>query len=773
MGCRGNDLRMSASEKPGAAFPGTCAGSGAAHVRVILGMLTKLRALTGKSVLSFLVRALAILSTSYAAAFGFLAAITSPEAHYDPYAFAIGSAALFGAACGAIGLLISRIRLIRAELRDLGRQVEDLADRNWELKEAEERARSLLEAQGDLIVRRDVDNRITYANDAYCALGARSRAELIGSPFTPAVLEQGETTLQDDGTRVHDQKIATAGAPRWIAWREVVVRTGAHTEVQSVGRDVTGRVEAERALSDARDQAEAASRAKSRFLAMISHEIRTPLNGILGMADLLLDTILTPEQTTYARAVKNSGDTLLSLIEEILDFSKIEAGRLDLQPRAFDLPTLIEETIELIAPRAQGKNLEIACHVEDGLPRSVRGDAARLRQVLLNLAGNAIKFTERGGVAITVEPGRRQDEIRFLVRDTGIGIAPEEQRRIFLDFEQADSGSSRKYGGTGLGLAISKRIIERMGGELAVDSALGAGSSFQMTVPLPAAGETGEPGFAPPSLAGTDVLIVAPTAITASLDARRLSGWGARTCLVADAEVATALVPERRWSAVLVDHALGAAACERLARATAAVARRIVLITPSERQRLAALKQVGFTGYLVKPVRAASLAAQMTAKPDVFERGTSEIGEPDSADTRIDGTASGLAILVAEDNEINALLARSLLERLGHRPTLAATGDDAVEAWLAAQAADEPFDLVLMDVHMPGSDGIAATRRIRALEAERGAAPTAIIALTANAFDEDREACLAAGMGGFLTKPLDRERLAATLAAAAAKRLAA
>ncbi len=738
MGCRGNDLRMSASEKPGAAFPGTCAGSGAAHVRVILGMLTKLRALTGKSVLSFLVRALAILSTSYAAAFGFLAAITSPEAHYDPYAFAIGSAALFGAACGAIGLLISRIRLIRAELRDLGRQVEDLADRNWELKEAEERARSLLEAQGDLIVRRDVDNRITYANDAYCALGARSRAELIGSPFTPAVLEQGETVLQDDGTRVHDQKIATAGAPRWIAWREVVVRTGAHTEVQSVGRDVTGRVEAERALSDARDQAEAASRAKSRFLAMISHEIRTPLNGILGMADLLLDTALTPEQTTYARAVKNSGDTLLSLIEEILDFSKIEAGRLDLEPRAFDLPTLIEETIELIAPRAQGKNLEIACHVEDGLPRSVRGDAARLRQ-----------------------------------GDTGIGIAPEEQRRIFLDFEQADSGSSRKYGGTGLGLAISKRIIERMGGELAVDSALGAGSSFQMTVPLPAAGETGEPGFAPPSLAGTDVLIVAPTAITASLDARRLSGWGARTCLVADAEVATALVPERRWSAVLVDHALGAAACERLARATAAVARRIVLITPSERQRLAALKQVGFTGYLVKPVRAASLAAQMTAKPDVFERGTSEIGEPDSADTRIDGTASGLAILVAEDNEINALLARSLLERLGHRPTLAATGDAAVEAWLAAQAADEPFDLVLMDVHMPGSDGIAATRRIRALEAERGAAPTAIIALTANAFDEDREACLAAGMGGFLTKPLDRERLAATLAAAAAKRLAA
>ena len=744
-------------------------GERAAQVQVTLGMLTKLRALTSKSVLSFVVRALAILSMAYAAAFGFLTAITSPEAHYDPNSFAIGSAALFGAACGAIGILISRIRMLRAELRDIGREVDDLADRNWELKEAQERARSLLEAQGDLIVRRDVDDRITYANDAYCALSARGRAELIGSPFAPAVLEQGETVVQDDGTRVHDQKIATAGADRWIAWREVVVRTGTHTEVQSVGRDVTGRVEAERALSEARDQAEAASRAKSRFLAMISHEIRTPLNGILGMADLLLDTALTPEQTTYARAVKNSGDTLLSLIDEILDFSKIEAGRLDLEPRTFDLPALIEETIELIAPRAQGKNLEIACHVEDGLPHSVRGDPARLRQVLLNLAGNAIKFTERGGVAITVEPGRRQDEIRFLFRDTGIGIAPEEQRRIFLEFEQADSGSSRRFGGTGLGLAISKRIIERMGGDLAVDSSPGVGSSFEVRVPLPAAGEADRPAFASPSLAGADVLIVAPTAITASLQARRLIGWGARTCLIPDAEAAAALVRTRSWSAVLVDHALGGDACERLARATAAVARRIVLITPSERPRLAALKQAGFTGYLVKPVRAASLAALLAAEADAFERGP----EPAGAPAPVTPAPDGCSILVAEDNEINALLARSLLERLGHRPTLAATGDAAVEAWLAARAAAAPFDLVLMDLHMPGSDGIAATRRIRALEAERGATRTAIIALTANAFDEDRDACLAAGMDGFLRKPLDRERLAGTLAAAAAGRLAA
>ena len=292
--------------------------------------------------------------------------------------------------------------------RELRLRVEDLADRNWELKEAEERARSLLEAQGDVIVRHDGSGVVTYTNDAFCRLGGRGRADLVGSPFALPVMEQGVTALLPDGTRIHDQKIATLDGARWIAWREVVVRAGAHTQVQAVGRDVTARVEAERALSDARDQAEAANRAKSRFLAMISHEIRTPLNGILGMSDLLLDTPLTPEQATYAKAVKTSGDLLLSLIEEILDFSKIEAGRIDIELRPFDLRALVEETVELIAPRAQEKQIEIGSYIADSLPGLVLGDAARLRQVLLNLAGNAIKFTETGAVAIIVEPGAAQ-----------------------------------------------------------------------------------------------------------------------------------------------------------------------------------------------------------------------------------------------------------------------------------------------------------------------------------------------------------------------------
>src|SRR5882724_8267558 len=540
--------------------------------------------------LIFTVRSFMIFSAAFGGAYGFISGSRSDDSGYDPHAFAIGASFLFALACVALATLSMRLRWMRKRMRKIALHNEALADRNWELQEAEERARSLFESQGDLIVLRDADGCITFVNDAYCELAELPRSALVGSDFTLDVLEQGDAAIETSGTRIHDQRVATALGPRWIAWREGLVRTdaGQPAEMQCVGRDVTDRTETERALAEARDQADAASRAKSRFLAMASHEIRTPLNGIIGMSGLLLDTPLSPEQMTYARAVKTSGDALLSLIEELLDYSKIEAGKIDLEHRPFALAALIEDITELLAPRAQARKLEIAAYVDERLPAEVIGDSARLRQVLLNLAGNAIKFTATGGVALIVEPGIWPNEISFLVRDTGIGIAPEAQQRIFREFEQADERIARSYGGTGLGLSICERIVKRMGGRITLESQPGVGSTFEVSIPLAASDNAGQhDAFSAPDLTGQSIMLVAPQTIEASLIARRLERWGGQTCTVSDVAVARALLPERAWHAILVDRALGAGEVESLGEtARRHAAQRIVMFTPATRHEL-------------------------------------------------------------------------------------------------------------------------------------------------------------------------------------------
>jgi PAS domain S-box-containing protein len=713
------------------------------------------------------VRSLAVFSAAFGGAYGFIAGSRSENSGYDPNSFAIGASFLFALACLALATVSMRLRFMRRKLRKIALHNEAMADRNWELQEAEQRSRSLFESQGDLIVMRDGQDTITFVNDAYCELARMERAALIGSRFQFTILEQGESAIEPNGTRIHDQQIETALGPRWIAWREALVRfdAGEPAEMQCVGRDVTDRTETERALGEARDQADAANRAKSRFLAMASHEIRTPLNGIIGMSGLLLDTPLTPEQATYAKAVKTSGDALLALIEELLDYSKIEAGKIDLESRPFALSALIEDITELLAPRAQARKLEIAAYVDERLPVQMVGDAARLRQVLLNLAGNAIKFTTTGGVALIVEPGIWPNEISFLVRDTGIGIAPEAQARIFREFEQAD-GIARNYGGTGLGLSISERIVKRMGGRIALESTPGAGSTFEVSLSLPAS-PNGPAVFTTPDLGGRSVMLVAPQSIEASLIARRLERWGGQTCVVSDADVARALLPERTWHAVLLDHALGAKEVEALAEAAKPFAtHRIVLVTPATRQELQSVADSTLTGYLVKPLRAASLAARLVSTPDVSSPGLADdaLSEPiESLEATAAVTPRGLSVLVAEDNEINALLIRSLLTRLGHQAVIATNGEEALESWFAAKSAGTPYDLVLMDIQMPRLDGIETAKRIRINEAQAGRR-TPILALTANTLLEDRYACFEAGMDGFLVKPLDREKLTEALA---------
>jgi len=640
-----------------------------------------------------------------------------------------------------------------AELRN---EIERRDDRIWALEEALARATKFADAQGDLVLREDEAGRMTYASDAVAALLHKPLAEIVGRAVSLDVRESGPRSRQPDGSVLFDQEIATESGRRWIAWKEVTVRdeTGRLVEVQRVGRDVTARVSAERALATAREKAEAASRAKSRFLAVVSHEVRTPLNGVLGMAELLLETTLSAEQQTYARAMKSSGKALLALIEEILDFSKIEAGRLDLEAIPFDLSALVTDVVELLAPRAQAKGIEIAADLDDHVPDRVIGDAARLRQVLLNLAGNAVKFTESGGVSLIVE--RDGERMRFVVRDTGPGIDAEAQARIFNEFEQADGTLSRRHDGTGLGLAIASRLVERMGGEIGLDSGAERGSSFTFSVELPA---TEQHHGATPDFSFHDILVVSPSPVVGPLIERRLAAWGAHVTLASEAKVAEALLPERRWDHVLIDRAFGGEETVSLARTAAPHARqRLVLVAPSDRGELGDLRGAGFDGYLVKPVRGASLAARLNAPEFEAEPAAEADGDSPAAARR----QHALAILVAEDNDINALLAQAMLGKLGHIPTVVADGASAVTAVATAQAVGAPYDLVLMDLHLPGMDGLEATRRIRAFS-EGGKVP--IIALTANAFAEDREACRAAGMDGFLVKPFDRERLEEAIAA--------
>src|SRR5579863_10357088 len=365
---------------------------------------------------------------------------------------------------------------------------------NARLNQSEARYKGLVDAQGDAIFRRDASSRLTYGNDAFFRLFGISPSRAIGYPFAPAphpesrapafgsFLEQGRTRAR------YDQHVKTATGYRWIAWEDFAVRDshGRLVEVQSVGRDITDRKLLEEALMEARDSAEEGSRAKSGFLATMSHEIRTPMNGVLGMGRLLLETDLKPEQRTYAEAITQSGEARLTLIGDILDFSKIESGTLTLDEDEVEVRALVAGVAELLGPRAHAKNIEITTMVARDVPEAIRIDQVRLRQILTNLMGNAVKFTEKGGVCVVLEmaKGRDRDFLRVEVRDTGVGVPSQKRQEIFHEFVQADSSHARKFGGSGLGLAISKRLVETMGGEIGIDPGPEHGSIFWFTLPV-------------------------------------------------------------------------------------------------------------------------------------------------------------------------------------------------------------------------------------------------------------------------------------------------
>jgi signal transduction histidine kinase/CheY-like chemotaxis protein len=683
-----------------------------------------------------------------------------------------GVAALFAALLGAAGgaaALWPRLR--RAETAALaaeaGRSAAEAcaAAERRSAAEAAARAaeyRALIDAFDDVIVRRDAEGRILYVNDAFCLLFARRRGELLGSTFEPVRLDR----VLDAGHPGHfatggDRCLMTVAGARWFAQSDHPIRdaAGRVVAVQTIARDVTARKAAERSLSEAHAKAESLSRSKSRFLATMSHEMRTPLNGILGMTGLLLDTKLTAEQQTYARAAKASGETLLALIDDLLDFSKIEAGHLDIVRAPFDILHLIEDVVELLGPRAQAKGIEIAGLVDPDLPRAIPGDVARLRQILMNLAANAVKFTEHGGVRVRAM--RAGGDLVLSVEDTGIGIAGDALKRIFGEFEQADLATSRRFGGTGLGLAITRRIAEAMGGTVSVESNAGAGSIFAVHLPLLA-------GLAVPpretSLAGRRVLVVATSEIEGPTLVQDARAAGAEVTLVLDVPSALDTSARLRPNVLLADRRLGRDQLTALVQGHPAgtpIPRRVVLLTPAHRGEIAELRAAGWDAYLVRPVRHVSLIAQLAggAAPASDPRMTLD------ETPRASPTLEPLDILLAEDNAINALLAAALLTKLGHRVHRVADGRAAVEAWRVGPRNDigSRFDLILMDVQMPGLDGLAAVREIRAEETATQRPRTPIVALTANAFAEDRGAALEAGMDEHVPKPLDRHRLESLL----------
>lgn len=714
---------------------------------------------------------------------------------------------LLVAACTTYGWLETRRNLndLKGQTRNLSSMavqletsVAELNSMNGELRASETRYRGLVDSQDDIIFRKDAMGVLTFINTGFGHAFNVEPDVAIGTIFRPTLIsgspsQDVQSQLLKAPHRVkYDQQIQTTKGPRWYAWEDFAIldQRGSIKEVQSVGRDITDRKHTEEELASTRDQAETANRAKSMFLASMSHEIRTPMNGVLGMTRLLLDTELTEEQQTYARAVDKSGKALLSLIDEILDLSKIESGKLQLEFQPVVLADLVENVTELLAPRAHAKGIEIASRIDPRVALPMKGDDNRLRQILLNLVGNAIKFTEHGGVRLEVMllDAELPARVQISISDTGIGMKEDVLEKIFEQFKQADSTLSRKYGGTGLGLAISKSLIERMGGAISVKSIVGQGSTFSFWLPYEA--DTSSPPqdiVEPNALSGYSILLVTNSMINSGALETYAESFGADITIVTNAAEAGQAMAQRAHSAPYTtlmydksnqdEQADPAQALEQIFsidnNARPAIRPRcILLISPEDRRDLSDSARGGFDTYLVKPIRRASLVSRIKAEislpplRSVKSIGFDEISPASSTVIAHQPEAyqRSLRILIAEDNAINALLAVSLLKKAGHDVTHVENGIEAVEIVSdSLQGGDElaPFDVVLMDVHMPELDGLQATQEIRKymLTKTPQSKYLPIIALTANAMAEDREICLAAGMDDYLPKPIDKDEL--------------
>lgn len=677
-------------------------------------------------------------------------------------------------------------------LDDLGdrieHQLESLQDYRWQLSESAARYRELLDAQNDMIMRCDDEGRLTFVNRSFCSMFDIAPETALGERFRPNVIagEQrlGGATSKTAQTKNFRQHIETAHGPRWIAWEEhiLVDPDGANSEYQLVGRDITQQRVAEENLRNARTMAEAANLAKSRFLANMSHEIRTPMNGILGMCNLLSDTSLSDEQTTYVGAVRESAHTLLSIIDEILDFSKIEAGKLVLEEAPFSVVSCAQSVIELLAPAAHEKGLELAWTADPGLSGIFDGDEARIRQILLNLLSNAIKFTDKGGVILTMttaaperdQNSHKKDTVSFAITDTGIGLSEKDQKNLFEEFEQADAAHRRREGGTGLGLAICRQLITAMGGTIRVESRLGRGSTFIADIPLKRSSCTArnESEDVAAALVGRRVLVAMDRKMERGVIGHNLRARAVNVDEVDEAEAMAAVEAAAQggkpYDRIIVD----ADGCKEvsgrvLQRAhelsTTRPVSGIVLVTVLSRESLSIYREQGFDAYLVRPVRPSSLMQQLATPGRPKNKFQKRKTSPDWEASKTANQTARPLVLLAEDDAINELLALRMLEKAGCTVDVVRNGLDAVGYMKKAIAGDVRIpDLVLTDIFMPELDGTEAALKIKQLfhgDADTETRCPPIIALTANAFAEDRKAYLEAGLDDYLAKPFDPDDL--------------
>jgi two-component system sensor histidine kinase/response regulator len=664
-----------------------------------------------------------------------------------------------------------------------------LADRRFsvqalELECSEQRYRQIVETAFDSYIGTDSNKIITDWNAQAESTFGWSRFEAIGQSLYQTIMSDRQ---RDEDRQVVSELLASGGAAvtkkRFETTRlhrdghEIpvelsisAIRAGETYRFSAFVRDITDRKRSEQELITAKEAAEAGSRAKSEFLANMSHEIRTPLNGIVGMTDLALQTELSSEQREYLETVKVSADSLLTVINDILDFSKIEAGKVDLELEDFNLRDSLESTLKTLALRADEKGLELLCEIAPAVPEVVQGDSNRLRQVLVNLLGNAIKFTDRGEVTLEVQVEAEDGDNRtlhFTVLDSGIGIPPPKQKLIFQPFSQADSSTTRRYGGTGLGLTISKRLVELMGGEMWVESEVERGSQFHFTVRVRTSQKPIEVGtIAPPEiLRNVRVLIVDDNRTNRRILEGMLKSWEMKSTSAEGGEEAllrlsSALLEGDPYALVLTDMHMpkmdGFSLTEQIRqRPELSTATIMMLTSAGHRGDGARCQELGVAAYLLKPIRQSELreaiARALGARPQ--EGAIPEITRSSLQDERDPTTF--LRVLVAEDNPVNQLLATRLLEKRGHRVVMTGNGREALEA-----LAKNDYDLVLMDVQMPEMDGLEATTALRAKEKERGdGVHQPIIALTAHAMKGDQQRFLAAGMDDYLAKPIRPQEL--------------